>query len=234
MGSGASAWARRYRRPCDSQDATVVAELALPDHEVLGAALGIHAALGLPGDPEVLQVRVGLARGHRSPAFGTEEQMAIPLHGHPAVRRRPGGETGQALSMVIDDVATTSGEIGERMAVRGKYVAHATQPGDHLQGNEEASERVAAGTDARDVRSDRGKDVIAGKEGAALRIVQAQVVERVSGRVNGEPVRSPRRIGCACFRRIDGSASGNTLPKTDDVAALLVIRYMAPRRIDGA
>ena len=53
---------------------------------------------------------------------------------------------------------------------------------------EELGERVVGVADAGDVRRDRGQHVVAGQHDALGRVVQAQVVGGVAGRVHGDPL----------------------------------------------
>ena len=90
--------------------------------------------------------------------------------------------------MMIDDVATAPGEIGERMAVGWKDMANRWKKGDPLKRREEIAERIASGKHARDVRGDRWQHVITREECAAFGIDKTQVVRRVARRVHGKPV----------------------------------------------
>src|SRR5215218_1196351 len=74
------------------------------------------------------------------------------------------------------------------MAVRGKTEPLASEVGEEAEGADVAAERVGAVADARDVRRDRREHVVAGEVDPVLLVVEAQVVEGVTRRVQRDPV----------------------------------------------
>ena len=83
--------------------------------------------------------------------------------------------------------STRPGHVVERVAVRGEPEPHAVELRDEIERGEVRVQRVAVRR-ARDVRGDRRQHVVAGEQHPVLGVVEAEVVERVAGRVDREPV----------------------------------------------
>ena len=90
----------------------------------LGQAVGVGAFLGLVAEGEMLQVGICFTRCHRSPAFGTKQQATVGVDGHPPFSGRTISESGEAFSVMVDDVATATRQVGEWMPVGRQHVTN--------------------------------------------------------------------------------------------------------------
>ncbi len=138
--------------------------------------------------------------------------------------------------MVVLDGLDAAVEVDERMAVRRQHPLHVRELVHAVEGGEELGEGIGRRRETRDVRGDRGQDVVAGQDETGRGIEEAQVVGCVPGRVEGHPlasgelddvgvVEAPGRGGGA-----DGFAQAGEVQHALLASPLVVEAGTAPRR----
>ena len=142
--------------------------------------------------------------------------MAELLHRRRSERERRVAQLLHPLAVVLLDRLDTSGHVVERMTVRGEPELHAVERGDEIEG---LDVRAAA---RRPLPTPEMCGVIDGStwspesSSAVLRVVQAEVVDRVARACARSPTRGPRaarRWPCRTRRVGSGGAKSSRMAR---------------------
>src|SRR4030095_1239179 len=111
-------------------------------------AVALGAAIGLPGEAQVLEMRIGLALRHRTPAARVEQPLRECLDrlGHSEVARDLTHALEPLHAQALDR-ARARVQIVEGGAVRGEPLRDALDLGDAIEAVEERRQRVGRAAD---------------------------------------------------------------------------------------
>ena len=135
----------------------------------------------------MLEVSERLTLGHHAPMLLGEQFVRERNHVRRPERLGHFVQLLHAFEVMFLDRVDAAGHVGERMAVRRKTETDIVERADEIEGREVGVERIPL-RGAGDVWSDRWQHVIARQQDTVLRVVQAQVIERMSGRVQHPPL----------------------------------------------